>query len=165
MSKITWRKLKQGDLFLIPCADTKKGFLGQILIPGKIFYMQVFDRLVDSSDSVVIPADGLGTPFLIGAATDDEFHRGHWKVVGTERVDSFPKPYHVVNTPVGLVLRDFYGADLGTATKADELLYGFEKTVSGVVFSSAVQLREEMGPEVDFGWIDFRTVSKRSARE
>jgi hypothetical protein len=164
MAKFNWKKLKEGDLFKIP--DGKGNYLlGQILIPGVTFHMHVFDVIFLEEENFSIDTSSAKT-ILFGETTDAEFYHQRWTICGNSKIpEKFPQPYNVVNTADGLILRDFYGNTLRSATQDDFTKFGYEVSVSPSKFTTAVKAFIELGLAADFGSIDVRRVASRSTLE
>ena len=155
-----WKKLKAGTLIAIP-GDNDQYLVGQILIPGITFYMQVHDLWVhDLSDCY----KALESPILLfGETTDGDLCREKWKVCGEAPCPSrFFQPYHAVNSPDGLVVCDFNKTVVRQANSEDFDRYGFKTSVSSPVFSNAVTEYAKQGIEADLGCIDAQLVACRS---
>lgn len=164
MKRAMWKKIEKGSLVKIFPRDANGGvfLLGQILIPGVAFYMQVHDMWLGNDEKDL--SRGLQSPvLLIGETTDAELCREQWCLAGlAEAPSEFLRPYSVVNTPDGMVLRDFDCQIIRPADDADLEKYGYQVSVSPTVFTTAVTNFNSKGRSTDFGKIDAQQVAKRS---
>ena len=166
MAKTTWKKLKIGDVFSIE-ANTEDALIGQVLINGITFYMQVTDiekRIFDGSFSQLSASKTL----FIGETTDAEFKRENWSICGNLPIkNDFLRPYHVVWTkplgePDGLVLQDFERNTIRIAQEGDMEIFGYKTSVSPTNFTTATKSYFEYGADHDFGSVDAKRVALRS---
>lgn len=159
MKKAMWKKLKAGTLIAIP-ADENRYLIGQVLIPGITFYLQVHSlwvqTLADCKKAVESPV------LLFGETTDGELCREKWIVAAEAPCPlNFYRPYHVVNSSNGLVFCDFYEKVIRQADGNDLEKYGYKVSVSSPVFSTAALDYLRHGTEADFRRIDAKLVAKR----
>lgn len=153
--------MKAGDLLKISCGESG-ALLGQVLLIDLTFYMRVVDIRVPDSDVLDIDVSKANT-VLIGETTDGELVRGNWSVVGTAPVPAdYLRPFNVVGTSEGLLLRNFDGQVVRSASQKDFEYYGYKVSVSSSRFTAEVCSYLEQGLKGDFGSIDARRVAKRS---
>jgi hypothetical protein len=159
MKRAMWKKLKAGTLVAIP-ASSDQFLIGQVLIPGITFHMQVHSMWIQN------PSDchkALESPILLfGETTDGELGREKWLICGHAPCPtSFFRPYHVVNSPDGLVLCDFDKRVIRQANGDDFKKYGYQTSSSSPVFSRAVSDCFHSKSEANFEHLDARIVAKR----
>lgn len=158
--KIDWKMLEKGNLFEI-LTHTGQSLMGQILSPGMVFHICVLDcsgEAYRTAPDVVHSAQTL----FEGSVTDGEFVRGNWVLRGHAEARDFQRPYHVVDTNSGFVLRDFDRVVVRAATEKDEALYGFQTSFSGAVFTDAVSRYFVYGLDAIYGNIDVRRLREKS---
>ena len=143
--KFGHKNLRTGDVFTIALTGDEY-LLGQILEPGREFYMCVFSKVFYELTSA---ANAVGLPLLlIGLTTDALFFHGRWKVIGSAKLPAtYPRPLSVVEGPHGLDLVDFDQKRIRAANSVDEKYYGFRTSFAPVIFENAA--RAFLGIETD----------------
>jgi hypothetical protein len=136
------RKLAAGDLFEIPAPDGRTGY-GQIIVPGKLLYVVVFEGLFRGTPP---PCDELArTPLLIGWTMDALIYHGRWKIVRSCPVPSgLPFPNYKVNVGEDVFVTDFNGKVLRKASDAEAKLLTFRASVSPIVFQDSLLAYHQM---------------------
>lgn len=137
MAKVTWRKLKSGDVFSLPVGN--KIALGQIVEPGEEFLMCVFHQLFEEVN--ITPSDvALLDVSLVGLCMDEGFYVGRWKIMGNCAIHQhIPRPRYVINTKEGMVLKDYSGTYIRQADKKDIEFYGYKTNYSAGAFEKAMR--------------------------
>ncbi|CAN7374941.1 DUF4259 domain-containing protein [Acidovorax sp. LjRoot194] len=159
--KKTGRKLlERGDLFEV-LTHSGKSLIGQVLEPEPAMHICILNC---SGDSYRVDPDSirLAQSIFEGKSTGDEFMRGNWVWCGHAEAREFHKPFHIVNTNDGLVLRDFDRTVIRLATEKDEAMYGFESYFSGATFTNAVSRYFIDGLDAVYGNIDVRRLREQS---
>lgn len=131
--KTRMKRLKAGDVFEFEVSPSQVA-IGQVLIPGVVFYTCVFEQLLDVHYSDLPDLSSLPIA-LVGWTTGEEFNFGTWSLVGNQppRLDA-PKPCHKVNTPQGLAIHDFDGKFVRLVMGHDEAFYPYKQSISGRAF-------------------------------
>lgn len=151
-------KLAAGDLFQIPAPDGRAGY-GQIVIPGKMFYVAIFEGLFQS-----IPRcdELVGTTLLVGWTNDALIHHKRWIVVGSCPIPpSLPFPNYKVNVGNDMFVTDFTGKVLRKASDAEAKLLTFRGSVSPIVFQDSLLAHHGMS---NFHLLDELSVEQAFAR-
>jgi hypothetical protein len=161
-------RIKKGQIFAVPVRG-KRYALGQIIDPGIVFYCCFFDQLFKEDEAPPESLDGLRL-LLVGRTTDAGFFHGTWKHLGVRGlVHDIPRPCHVVFTPDGLALKDFYGKTLREADEADFDFFGYETTHSPAAFEDALKnwFRNKKLPTKDrrLGKLTLEWARKRDCRD
>jgi hypothetical protein len=158
--KVSWRTLQKGDLFEIR-THSGKSLMAQVVASGNLLHVCVLDctgEEYQASTEVIRSAKAL----FEAQATDEEFSRGNWVLRGHTEARTFFRPYHVVNTAEGFVLRDFDCVVVRLATPADEALYGYRSSYSGSALTRAVSMYFNDGLDAAYGKLDVRWLQKAS---
>jgi hypothetical protein len=159
MKRAMWKKLQIGTLVALP-ASNGQFLIGQILIPGMTFYMQVHSMWVQNISDYKSALES--SILLFGETTDGELCREKWIIFGQSPTPiSYYRPYHVVGTPDGLVLCDFDEKIIRQATSDDVARYGYKPSVSSSVFTTATNDYLQFGLKADFRRLDARVVVAR----
>lgn len=159
MKRAMWKKLRPGTLIAIPMGSDQF-LIGQVLIDGMSFYLQIHSKTVNDLHNAVTALDS--PIFLYGETTDAELRREVWKICGNaERPKDFYRPLYIVFTQNGLMLKNFEGNEIGVASEKDVEKFGYHSSVSPSVFSIAVTNFAKYGLNFDYGVIDARKVAGR----
>lgn len=148
------KRLKVGDIFIVPTGDERAG-VGQVVASyGKdAYYFAVFDRVVPSADAPDQAADAVHAPVLLLALSmDAKLHAGHWTVVGHDSVaPSIPLPAYkeAVGSPGRFEVVDYSGTKRRPATQIEASALPNRKVVAPVRLEKA--LRAHLGLEP---WLD-----------
>lgn len=158
--KATRNVLQQGDLFKV-LTHSGKSLIGQVLVPEPHLYICILDCSGDAyrADPGSIR---LAQSVFEGKSAGDEFERGNWLWCGHAQARDFLKPFHIVGTNDGLVVRDFDKTVIRPATDEDEALYGFDTYLSGAAFTNAVSRYIVDGLDAVYGNIDVRRLREQS---
>ena len=164
MKKITYKKLKAGDVFSIPLCKGKYG-IGVVVIAQAEMYICVHKEIF-SQEEVTSEIETYNlTPFLIARTSDELFYHGDWKVVGRDdRKISYPMPCYVVNGPDGMVVKKFDGEYVRQADEDDLGFFGRKFSVSNVTFVEALQVAHglDLGdPSYDYNKIYYSRAMER----
>jgi hypothetical protein len=162
MAKPSWRTLKSGDLLSIPL-DGDLIAIGQVIDSGQEMYLCVYHPLFIAGQDIPPLA---GTDIALIARTSDELlWHGQWTVIGHQNPPAdVPRPFYVIDTPNGPMLRTYHGNDVRPATAKDVISYGHQFSVSNITFVKA--MRHIHGIESyqrDFARITFGVVTERAA--
>lgn len=162
MAKIKSKKLRSGDVFLIPISEDEF-VLGQILEPGTEFYMCVFNTKFNNPELCNVESIIQAGILFIGRTSDALIYHGEWKYVGNYGVvESYPRPNSVVNTSQGLVLRSFDRDPIRSANIDDFNFYGYEKSVHPLSFVNAAKEFFEIAiAEKDFRHLRLEDAKRR----
>ena len=159
MRRAMWKKLKAGTLVAIP-ADNGQYLIGQILIPGITFFMQVHSMWIQNLSDCHKALES--SILLFGETTDGELCRERWVICGEAPCPlSFFQPYHVVHSTDGLVFCDFDKKVIRQASDHDFEKYGYKRSSSSPVFSTAVSDYFKHKSKADFRHLDAKIVAKR----
>lgn len=159
MKRAMWKKLKAGTLIAIS-APADQYLIGQVLVPGITFFMQVHSLWISSlSDR----HNALESPILLfSETTDGELCRETWIICGDAPCPiNFYRPHHVVCSPDGLVLCDFDKKTIRKADDGDLLQYGYKTSSSSPVFTEAVLNYFQSKSAANFRHLDAKLVAKR----
>jgi len=133
---MTKKKLAIGSLFEIPAPDGRSGY-GQILVPGKLLYVVIFERLYRGGPP---PCNELTrAALLIGWTMDALIYHGRWKIVGTCPIPSgLPFPNYKLNIGSDIVITDYTGKVLRVARDDEANSLNFRSVVSPIVFQDSL---------------------------
>jgi hypothetical protein len=139
MKRTTYKSLRAGDLFSIPLPDHRCG-IGNVLIPGAEMYICVYREVFASDALEDVPEIGALTPYLIGRTSDELFYHGRWHLLRRgAATPEFPKPFYVVQSNEGQVLKSFDAQTIRAADEADLRFYGRQTSFSNVTFARALE--------------------------
>lgn len=153
------KNLKAGDVFSFSVAAGLHS-VGIIVRSDLELYICVFKEVM-SSEELSDPRIELLTPFLIGRTMDEKFFHGEWHLIGRSSfMPDVPYPNYVVATPDGLVLKDFNGKTIRSASEAERDFFGGMKSFSNVAFEKAMKCVHG----IDFIGYDYSKISIVEAR-
>lgn len=137
-----------GDIFSIPIKETLLGF-GQIIRkPAFRLYIVVFEKIY-SEASLPSPEEIVkAAPLLMGQTLDGLLYNNTWKIVGNikSNITNFPFPYYKLGTPPDILLVDYKGERLRTATRLEVDCLNYETTLSPIYFEEALKAWHKMLP-------------------
>jgi len=141
-------KLKIGDVFSIPITKELMGY-GQIVLAGTVQYIVAFEKAYPKEEKVDVERIISGNIFLVGHTTDARLYHGMWKIVGNAPVpkERIPFPCYKLcqGTADNIVVVDFEGNILRTASKEEKQLLSYRPSFAPIRFEKALQARHGIG--------------------
>jgi hypothetical protein len=138
------KKLKVGDVFLVPTGDGRAG-VGQVVATygSHSYYFAIYEAVFPLETAADRVADALSAPVLfLALSLDAKLYVGHWTVIGHAPVaDDMPFPAYkvAVAAPDNIEVIDYSGKRHRPATELEAELLPYRNTVGPVRFEKALR--------------------------
>jgi Immunity protein 26 len=141
-------KLKIGDVFSIPITKELMGY-GQIVLAGTVQYIVVFEEAYRKEEKVSAERIVSGKILLVGHTTDARLYHGMWKIIGNAPVPKeripFPCYKRSQDTADNIVVVDFEGNILRSASKEEQQLLSYKPNFAPIRFEKVLQAKHGIG--------------------